>query len=110
MLELPPVDDSTWWDWLEQRGLDDPSYTLQALHMRYQRFHKVKFGLGSEEEKLQWLKELIPLERGLVYGDAIGRVEEFPFTFAVHDRTPIRQRPIPYARGEREWINQYLEK
>jgi hypothetical protein len=78
--------------------------------MRYQRFHKVKFGLVEAEEQLRYLRELIPIEKGLVYGDAIGRVEEFPFAFDVHDCTPIRQRPIPYARGEREWINQYLDK
>jgi hypothetical protein len=90
MLELPPPDSNEWWEWLEERGLDDPSYSLSALHMRYQRFHKVKFGMGDEGEQLQCLRELIPLERGLVYGDAIGRVEEFPFVFDVHDRTPIR--------------------
>ena len=44
MWELPPVGEGEWMQWLEDRGLDDPSMTLVALHMRYQRFHKVRFG------------------------------------------------------------------
>jgi hypothetical protein len=50
MLELPPTEQTEWWEWLAERGLDDPSYSLQELHMRYQRFHKIKFGLIPPEE------------------------------------------------------------
>lgn len=56
------------------------------------------------------LHDLIPLEKGLVFGDAIGRVDEFPFTFKVEDATPIRQRAIPYSKVERAWINDYMAK
>jgi hypothetical protein len=49
MLAPPPMD-GEWWEWLESRGLDDPSYSLCDLHMRYQRFHKTKFGIVSDEE------------------------------------------------------------
>ena len=110
MLELPPTEQTEWWEWLAERGLDDPSYSLQELHMRYQRFHKIKFGLIPPEEYVRYFRELIPIEQGLVYGDAIGSVTEFPFMFSVQDPTPIRQRPIPYSRVEREWINTYLDK
>jgi hypothetical protein len=101
MLELPPVGDDTWWQWLAARGFDDPSMSLQRLHLRYQRFHKVKFGMVPESEQAGYLHDLVPIEEGLVYGDAIGRVDEFPFKFRVEDPTPIRQRAIPYSRVER---------
>ena len=65
----------------------------------------MKFGLVGEGDQIKFLRDLIPLEAGLVYGDAIGKVTEFPFSFQVHDCTPIRHRPIPYARVERDWIN-----
>ncbi len=83
---------------------------LVELHRRYQRFHKVRFGVILESEQLPYLRELIPLEKGLVYGDAIGRVDEFPFKFEVSDNTPIRLRPIPYSKAERKWINEYMRK
>lgn len=43
----------------------------------------------------------MPLEGGLVYGDAIGKADEFPFKFEVTDDTPIKQRAIPYAKPQR---------
>jgi hypothetical protein len=36
------------------------------------------------------LKDLIPIEEGLVFGDAIGLVEDHPFSFKVNDPTPIK--------------------
>jgi hypothetical protein len=45
-----------------------------------------------------------------VYGDAIGEVTEFEFNFEVLDDSIIREKPIPYARNERQWINEYCEK
>ena len=48
------------------------------------------------------------MERGLVFGDAIGRVDEFEFTFEVRDRSIIREKAIPYSRPEREWIRTYM--
>ena len=44
----------------------------------------------------------------MVYGDAIGEVEEFEFSFEVRDPTPIREKPIPYKKEEREWIRGYI--
>ena len=49
------------------------------------------------------------MERGLVFGDAIGRVEEFHFKFTVLDDSPIRQRPIGYSFEERQWIREYMD-
>jgi hypothetical protein len=57
--------------------------------------------LIPKEEQARFLKDLIPIEKGLVYGNAIGEVSEFPFTFEVHDPTPIRHKAIPYAKQER---------
>lgn len=54
-----------------------------------------------EEERGPYYRDLLPLERGLVFGDAIGLVEEFEFKFKVLDDTPIRQRPIGYSQEER---------
>ncbi len=47
-------------------------------------------GVVPEEERGPYYRDLLPLERGLVFGDAIGLVEEFPFRFQVRDDTPIR--------------------
>lgn len=44
-----------------------------------------------------------------MFGDAIGEVEEFQFRFTVTDSTPIREKPIPYKREEREWIRKYIK-
>ncbi len=52
----------------------------------------------------------MPFERGLVFGDAIGEVTEFEFKPEVTSSAPIRQKPIPYARLERDWIRSYLTK
>ena len=49
------------------------------------------------------------IERGLVYGDAIGEVQEFGFRFEVTDPTPIREKPIPYKKEERQWIRGYIQ-
>ena len=54
-----------------------------------------------EEERGPYYRDLLPLERGLVFGDAIGLVEGFEFKFKVLDDTPIRQRPIGYRQEER---------
>ena len=45
----------------------------------------------------------------MVCGDAIGRVEGFPFHIGVEDETTIKQSLIPYTREEREWIKTYIE-
>jgi hypothetical protein len=45
-----------------------------------------------------------------VYGDAIGEVTEFEFSFEVTDDTAIREKAIPYAREERQWIKDYCNK
>ena len=62
-----------------------------------------------EDERGPYYRDLLPLERGLVFGDAIGTVKEFPFRFRVVDDTPIRQRPIGYSHEERQWIREYME-
>jgi hypothetical protein len=60
------------------------------LYLRYQRFSKVKFGLIDKSEHYKYLRDLLEFEEGLVFGDAIGHVPEFPFKFTVRDKTPIR--------------------
>jgi hypothetical protein len=51
----------------------------------------------------------LKIEAGLVFGDAIGEVEEFKFGFTVTDDTPIREKPIPYKKEERDWIKNYIK-
>lgn len=53
--------------------------------------------MAQEVDKARYFRDLLPLEKALVFGDAIGEVTEFPFHFTVHDPTPIRERPIAYA-------------
>jgi hypothetical protein len=37
-------------------------------------------------------------EPALVFGDAIGLCEEYPFDFEIMDDTPIRMKPTPLAK------------
>ena len=62
-----------------------------------------------QHERWAYMQDLLPLEGSLVCGDAIGRVEGFPFHIRVEDETPIKQSFIPYTREEREWIKTYIE-
>ena len=55
------------------------------------------------------MQNLLPLVGSLVCGDAIGRVDRFPFHIRVEDETPIKQSFIPYTREERESIKTYIE-
>jgi hypothetical protein len=64
-------------------------------------FKGVDFGEAPPEMLKRCLADLLPTERGLVYGDAIGKVEEFRFKFHVDDPTPIHEKPMPYKREER---------
>ena len=57
-----------------------------------------------EAERGKYYRDMLPLEKGLVFGDAIGWVEEFKFRFKVVDPTPIKHRPIAYSFEERQWI------
>ena len=43
-------------------------------------------------------------------GSGIGLVPQFPFSFDMLDKRPIRQRPFPYAKEQREWLKQYMDK
>ena len=99
-----------WCEFLEKYGLWDCRMQDGDLYDRYLRFKNVTFGEMPQEEWKQCFAELLPMERGLVFGDAIGRVDEFEFTFEVRDRSIIREKAIPYSRPEREWIRTYMQK
>lgn len=81
--------------------------TERDAYIRYMRFKNVSFGELPESHHAQAFQDLLKFERGLVYGDAIGEVVEFEFAFELSDKSIIREKPIPYARNERAWINEY---
>jgi hypothetical protein len=84
--------------------------TAKDAYIRYMRFKDVSFGALPPEHHLQAYQDLLVFERGLVYGDAIGEVVEFEFGFEIFDDSIIREKPIPYARNERQWIKEYCDK
>ena len=89
---------------MQRFGLWGDDLGEDGNYLRYQQFSKLDLGVVPLEDKGRYYQDLLPLERGLVFGDAIGRVDEFKFRFTVLDNSPIRQRPIAYAHDEREWI------
>ncbi len=99
-----------WQEWLRDRGLYRGDEGDASNYLRYRKFAKLNLGVAPEADQPYFLQELLPLERGLVFGDAIGLADRYPFTFKVNSMDPIRQRPIAYAKEEREWIRQYMTK
>lgn len=78
-------------------------------YRRYVKFKDLTFPTVPESEWPGYLADLVRLEGGLVWGDAIGHMPKYPFRFVVTDPSPFKQRPIMYPRDERQWISQYME-
>lgn len=79
-----------WEDWVRRFGLWEDARGIDGNYLRYQQFSKLDLGVVPLEDRGRYYRDLLPLERGLVFGDAIGWVEEFKFRFTVLDDTPIR--------------------
>lgn len=109
MMEDVADKEAGWVEWLQRWKLDDPTLTEKEAYLRYQRFSKVDFGEAPQSMWPKLFQDLLKVEGGLVFGDAIGLVEEFRFKFAVKNATPHREKPKPYAKDEREWIRNYLK-
>ena len=77
-------------------------------YQRYMKFKDVDTGEASASQRREFLRSLLPLEQGLVYGDSIGEVPDYGFKFTVSDPTPIRDKPMPYKKEERQWIREYI--
>ena len=101
--------DPGWLSFLERWGLQDDRMTEEDAYRRYLKFKDVTFGEAPEHMWKECYQSLLPLERGLVYGDAIGEVAEFEFRFDVTDPTPIREKPLPYKKEERQWVRNYIK-
>ena len=72
--------------------------------MRYLRFKDITFGEVPKSEWHKYFRELVEVEHSLVWGSSIGDCWEFPFKFHVEDPTPIKAKPMPLAKGPREWV------
>ena len=78
--------------------------------MRYLKFNHITFPIVPEEDWKYYFQDLVHLEHGLVFGDCIGECDIMPFTFEVADKTPIREKPIPYPEEARKWAREYCAK
>lgn len=105
----PVVDkDPGWQNWLQKYNLWDNKLGTEALYLRYRKLSKIKFDQVPVEWWGRLFQDLLFFEDGLVFGNSIGLVEQFPFKFHVEDPSPLREKPIQYARAEREWIEKYM--
>ena len=69
----------------------DLSITEPDLYMRYKKFKGLDLGpLVHEADRWMYYQDLVPLETSLVCGDALGRMEQYPFHFKVLDKRPLR--------------------
>ncbi len=82
--------------------------TEDEAYLRYQKFRDVTFPAVDKADWPKYFRDLIPLEHGLVFGGAIGYCPDHPLSMHIEDDTPIRAKPIQYARPERRWINEYV--
>lgn len=80
------------------------------MYRRYCSFKDIKIGPAGEPYRKKLFQDMLEFEDGLVWGDAIGEVRDIIFTFKVKDETPIRHKPIQYARPEREFIREDMAK
>jgi hypothetical protein len=110
MLSAVGDKDDNWTEFLEHYDLLDERMTEEDAYLHYRKFSAVEFPETPPSEWKKLYHDLLPFERGLVFGDAIGEVVEFEFKPEVISTTPIKEKPIPYSRTEREWIREYLTK
>ena len=61
-----------WSEWLEKYQLYDAQLSEDANYLRYQKLSKVKLPMVPEDEWGPYLRDLVPLEPALVFGDAFG--------------------------------------
>jgi hypothetical protein len=78
---------------------------VDQLYLRYHKFKELTFPAIPKTDWNRCFQDLVTIEEGLVFGDAIGKCDALPFTFEVENKEPIRSKPIMYAKAEREWIN-----
>lgn len=100
--------DDGWREFLGENGLWDERLGEWRLYQRYLWLHKLEFPAAPKEMWPRLYQDLLRVEAGLVYGDAIGLVAEHPFRFTVEDGTPIRQKPRPLPARERQWVREYV--
>jgi hypothetical protein len=91
-------------------GLWDNAQGDEAMKVRYARFKGIKFGVIPENQQGRYLRDLLPFEQGLWYGqEEIGRVGFATFKLDVHDPKPFCHKPISYPPKARAWLNDHLK-
>ena len=70
-----------WREWLMQYQLWGEQLSEQRNYVRYKQFKGLDLGVIPPEQRGRYYHDLLPYERGLVYGDAIGRVDKYEFDF-----------------------------
>ena len=72
------------------------------------KFHKTTFNAVPKEYWYKYFWELLLYEPALVFGDAIGLCEEYPFHFEVSNNEPLIMKPMPFPKAQREWIKEHM--
>ena len=94
--------------WLLTNGLWSEAMTDFDANLRCKNFMGMEFPTATKQEWPWLIKDLLPFEEWLVVkGGMLGYVSEYPFSFEVNDMTPIRQKPLPYTKVQKQWIQNY---
>lgn len=110
MLEPVKEKDKGWQEWLKRWDIYDENSDQNAMYLRYMKLKDITFPLMPKEHWSGLFKDLVSLESGLVFGDAIGKCTILPFSFKVTNDDPVRNKPIMYPKKERQWINEHMKK
>ena len=98
-----------WEEWLHRQRLWDEELPRPKLYTRYLKLSRIRFTAIPEAEWWRFYRDLLPLERGLACGEAIGYVNR-PFWFKVVDERPICMRAASLPPEERAWLRQHMQK
>ena len=69
-----------WREWLHQYDLWEGT-DEEAMYLRYMKLSRLKFPVVPHEHWKRFYHDLLPLEHGLVFGNAIGRADRFAYRF-----------------------------
>jgi hypothetical protein len=104
---LTPATDKEdgWKEWLQEYCIYDESKSNDEMYLRYMKLKDITFPLMPKSHWGYLFRDLVSIEEGLVFGDAIGCCDTLPFRFDIVGDECIRSKPIMYAKEERDWIN-----
>ena len=93
-----------WEEWLHKHCLWDDTLDKDTLHTRYWKFSQMCFGVILAGNWRRFFHDLLPIEKGLAFREGIGKVTQWTFCFHVHDKRPIRLKPIQYGAAKWLWL------